>query len=84
MNRLPSPPEVSVVRLVRVGFLRGAGEAPDPVRQVIRYYDLAGELVAEVDPSARIAYPNDGGSLIPDALRARLADDAWDPRKPGI
>lgn len=51
-RRSERPPEVAVIRVVRVTFLRGVGEFPDPVREVTRYYDdIDGRLLAEVDPA---------------------------------
>ncbi len=40
---------VQVVHVVRVQMVRGTGAAGDPVRQVVRFYDFEGELLAEHD-----------------------------------
>lgn len=44
------PPEVRVVQVIEVGFLRGTGVGvDDPVRKVMAYYDFEGALLAEND-----------------------------------
>lgn len=46
-----SRPEVRVIEVIEVRFLRGLGESNDPVREVKCLYDRRGTLLAEVDPS---------------------------------
>ena len=45
-------PEVRVISVIEVTFLRGAGIAPDdPVRQVVAYFDAeTGRHIVELDP----------------------------------
>lgn len=47
---LDAPP--SVMQVISVRVLRGAGEtADDPIRSVMRYYGMDGSFLAEYDPA---------------------------------
>ena len=63
------PPEVRTMTVVAVTFRRGEGccEA-DPVREVIAYYALDGEVLAEHDPVAQ-----DRSSVRVDAPKGAMA-----------
>lgn len=44
-------PEVTVIRVIEVRFLRGAGESEaDPVREVIALFREDGTPIVELDP----------------------------------
>ncbi|MBQ8435309.1 MAG: carboxypeptidase [Oscillospiraceae bacterium] len=42
-----------IIAVIRTTALRGLGTENDPVREVIQYWDLDGNLLAEKDPVAR-------------------------------
>ena len=43
-------PRAHVIQVIEASYLRGEGVAPDdPVREVVAYYSLDGELLAERD-----------------------------------
>lgn len=44
---IQAPAQVEVLQMIRVTSKRGDG-LEDPVRAVIRYYDMSGKLCAEV------------------------------------
>lgn len=43
-------PEVAVIRVIEIRFLRGAGDHFDPVRSVVALFTENGEPIVELDP----------------------------------
>lgn len=51
MMTLERDPQVSVISVVQVVFLRGNGDTV-PVRRVTQYWDFDGRMLAEDDPES--------------------------------
>lgn len=49
-QRASSVDAASVIQVIQVCSITGAGVEGDPVRQIVEYYSLTGELLARRDP----------------------------------
>lgn len=62
-----SDTQAQLVQLIEVRFKRGDGTDDDPVREVVAYRQLDGEMVAELDPRAEgilVAPPRRAGTML--------------------